>query len=147
LGRSPKIYWVIYHWSFTGNSKYIIGILSSSPVDWHPFCANRIIWGGCVHAHKSDLAQEPRAHGCVPRGVWSQRSAESLRACRIVPAEDAYWNAEGRKAIAICGFLRLLVYAWQVMYIRASAPQYFPYNSAVSQSLLVVSQQMDAESK
>ena len=40
-------------------------ILSSSPVNWHPFCANWVKGGVCVHAYKS----EPRAHGCGPRGV------------------------------------------------------------------------------
>jgi len=62
-----------------------------------------------------------------------------------VPAEDACWNAEERKAI--CGYLRLLASAWQVMYARASASQCLSYDSAASQSLVVASMQMDAEFK
>jgi len=55
---------------------------------------------------------------------------------------DAQWNAEEKKAI--CGCLRLLVGAWQVMYARASASQFLPHNSSASQSMVVVSMQMDA---
>ena len=43
--------------NFTGpllrNIKYISGILSSSPVDWHPFRANWIKGGGSVDMFKS----------------------------------------------------------------------------------------------
>jgi len=58
--------------SFTGsllrNFKYIIGIISSSPVDWHPFGATWVKGGVCGHVQKSD------AHvlGCRPRGESSQ---------------------------------------------------------------------------
>ena len=36
-----------------GNFKYIIGILGSSPVDWHPFWANWVKGGGSVDMSNS----------------------------------------------------------------------------------------------
>ena len=33
--------------AFSRNLKHIVGILSSSPVDWHPFGANWVRGGGC----------------------------------------------------------------------------------------------------
>ena len=41
------------------------GILSSSPVDWHTFCANWV--KGEVYGHVHKL--EARALGCRPQGV------------------------------------------------------------------------------
>jgi len=71
--------------------------------------------GVCVVAHKS----EPRAHGCVPQGVWSQRCTFSLQTCTNPNLQGSasrrcLSNAEKRQAI--CGCERLLVGAWQVMY-------------------------------
>jgi len=55
---------------FSRNDKYISGILSSSPADWHPFCTNWVKGGDCVNAYKS----EPRAHGCG-RGLCKAKGA------------------------------------------------------------------------
>ena len=57
---------------FTGpllqNYGNISGILSSSPVGWHPFEANWVKGGVCGHVQKS----EAHTLGCRPRGESSQ---------------------------------------------------------------------------
>jgi len=53
------------------NCKYVVGILSSSLVDWHPFWAIRLRGGVCGHVQKS----EAHALRCRPRGESSQRSS------------------------------------------------------------------------
>jgi len=55
--------------------------------------------------------------------------------------QDAQWNAEERNSI--CGCLWLLVGAWQVMHVRASASQFLPHNSAASQLFVLLYMQMD----
>ena len=53
------------------NFKYIVGILSSSPVDSQPFEQSVLKVGVCGHVHKS----EARTLGCRPRGESRQRRA------------------------------------------------------------------------
>jgi hypothetical protein len=52
------------------NFEYVIGIFSSSPVDWHPFRANWVKGGDCGHGLKS----EARALG-AGRGVSQANEA------------------------------------------------------------------------
>jgi len=77
---------------FTGSLlrkfKYIIGILSSKPVDWHPFWAYWIKGGVCGHVQKS----EAHALRCRPRGESSQWSSNLPQTYRIVPAWDSQWD-------------------------------------------------------
>jgi len=86
---------------FTGpllrNFKYIIGILSSNPVDWHPFWANWVKRGVCGHVKKS----EAHALGCRPRGESSQWSSNSPQIYRIVPAWDSRWILKKRKQCGV----------------------------------------------
>jgi len=70
--------------------KYIIGILSSSPVDWHPFWANWVKGGVCRHVQKS----EAHVLGCRPRGESSHWSSNSLKTSRIVPAWESQWSSK-----------------------------------------------------
>eukprot|EP00983_Pelagomonas_calceolata_P020424 644173-Pelagomonas_calceolata.AAC.2 len=51
--------------------KHIIGFLSSSPVDWHPFAANWAKGRGCLHGWES----VPCAEGCGQQGLCKCKGA------------------------------------------------------------------------
>jgi len=84
--------------SLLRNFKYIIGILSSSPVDWDPFWANWVKGGVCGHVQKS----EAHALGCRPWGESSRWSSNLPQTYRIVPAWDSQWNSKKMEAILDC---------------------------------------------
>ena len=90
--------------TFTGpllqNFKYIIGILSSNPVDWHPLWAIWVKGGVCGHVQKS----EAHALGCRPLGDSSQWSSSLPQTYRIVQAWDSQWNSEKWKQ---CGTVQV----------------------------------------
>jgi len=62
-----------------------IRILSSSPVDCHPFWADWVKGGVCGHVQKS----EAHALGCRPQGESSQGSSNLPQTYRIVSALDS----------------------------------------------------------
>jgi len=64
------------------NSKYIIGILSSSPVNCYPFGANWVKEGVCGNVQVS----EAHMLGCRPQGASSHWSSNLLQTSRTVPA-------------------------------------------------------------
>jgi len=69
-------------WPLLRNTKFIVGILSSSPVDWHPFWENWVKGRVCGHVQRS----EAHALECRPRGELSQWSSNSPQTYRKVPA-------------------------------------------------------------
>jgi len=70
--------------AFSRNFKHIVGILSSSPVDWHPFGANWVGGGGSVDMSKSQRHTRTGAgRGVSQANEWSSNSPQTHR---IVPA-------------------------------------------------------------
>jgi len=76
FGRGP-----VFSGALPRNFKWIIRVLSSSPIYCHLFWANWAKEGVCGHVQKS----EAHAFRCRPRGESSQWSSKSLQTFRIVP--------------------------------------------------------------
>ena len=98
------------------NFEYVIGIFSSSPVDWHPFRANWVKGGDCGHGLKSEAralgagrgvsqaneaAIYPKLTGLcqheIVSGILKKRSNEEP--CKPVPGESF---GHGRPYLSIC---------------------------------------------
>jgi len=110
--------------SLAANYKYIFGILSSSPVDWHPCWVLYLKGGVLVPGHRVAWNAPSRLRGCVQ--VNCQKLIPNLQFTYCIM--QSYMN-EVKKCFGNARFW-LDMCTKQVVSVRACTHQFLPYNSS-----------------